>query len=507
MTSSNANSRLWLALRLYKLPLEALDIQQSELQTIGVTDMQCIIYANEPAIAAGVHFGMDATTARLLSQCEIYARKPEQEKQVLDDLSEKLYQFTPYLEIYQCQYLPHSGLLLELSSCLQLFSGLQSLTARIFNFLQSTPYSFKYGLAHTAKAAWLLSFQDHPILGSETQAIFYERLKKLPIQLLHDFPTVVDALEKTGFSVLEDIIRQINVQNISSIKTRFGSDFAEAISDIFSFGKNLQQQSLFIKPLPTYNPLEFYSENIQFDYPITQNDQLYYPIEILLQKLSDYLRKRQLETQHIEWLLSDIYHNKFTLPVQSDSPESHWQLFYDLTLIKLDNRELPFEVDSLTLSCHNTHALQNRNQLLSFDSSQKSRNTMLSLAITLAKLKARLGEASVYKLSYQDAFLPEASNLKIEPHETPKQNLPHIHQKALRPAWLLASPALIENRKHGLYWKGKLHLLAGPERIKAEWWKKPVARDYFIAQRHDHVRLWIFFDLHNKTWHVHGIFA
>lgn len=503
----NQDSRLWLALRFSKLPLEALALDVPAEQAIVVTEIKRVIYANEPARAAGVTCVMDATTAQLLSNCALHIRNPEKEAQALSLLSTQLYQFTPYLETYKCEHLPHCGLLLEISSCLKLFSGVQSLTAKIFNYLQTTPYSFAYGLAHTAKAAWLLSFNHADITGNETKTLFCERLKTLPIQLLHDFPNAVDALEKTGFKTLGDIVQQIDAQKMSSIKKRLGAGFAETIRDIFAIEQNLQQSSLFVKPLPVYKPLEFFSESIQFDYPITQNDQLYYPVENLLQNLSHYLRHRQLECQHIEWILSDIYRNTFLVHVHSDSAESHWQLLYDLTLIQLNNRELPFEVDSLRLICRHTNPIQNRNQLLPFDHHRKSHSAARNFSITIAKLKARLGEYAIYKLSYCDALLPEDTNRKIPLHESSNQHLPDIHKKALRPAWLLPTPALIEERKQGLYWRGKLTLLIGPERIRTNWWEKPVARDYFVAQRHDYVRLWIFLDLHQKTWHVHGIFS
>ena len=311
----------------------------------------------------------------------------------------------------------------------------------------------------------------------------------------------------SGFKTLGDISRQIAAQKITGIKKRLGTQFADYICAIFDIEQNFQQNSLFDKPLTTYQPIEFFSEHIQFDYPISLSEQLHYPIEHLLQNLSEYLRKRQLQCQRIEWMLADIYRNKFLLVVNSDTPESHWELLYDLTLIQLDSRELPFEVDSLTLTCHHASAAQNRSQLLSFDQSRATRGGARSFIITMAKLKARLGDAAISKLSYRDAFLPETTNATIAINEKSNQQLPDLHKKALRPAWLLPAPMLIEKRKQGLYWRGRLTLLTGPERIRATWWETPTARDYFVAQRHDHVRLWVFLDLHKKHWYVHGIFG
>jgi len=523
-------SRLWLALRFYRLPLDVLALNVSALdvleldvsgvdasaeKAIVITEKQRVIFLNQSAHAAGVRYGVDVTTAQLLSNCETHTRDKQKEVAALNELSAQLYQFTPHIETYYCQHLPHAGLLLEISSCLKLFSGVRALLAQIITYLQTTPYRCEYGFAHTAKGAWLLSFQpielsDNTvgnITGNETKEFFCERLKNLPIHLLHDFPTVIDALKKTGFKTLGDITRQIDVQKISAIKKRFGLQFTQTICDIFAIEQDLQQGSLFAKPLTTYKPVEFFSENIQFDYPISLSDQLHYPIENLLQNLSQYLRKRQLACQHIEWTFSDIYHNQFLLSVHCDSAESHWQLLYDLTLIQLDNRELPFAVDSLTLTCRDASLVQNQSHTLAFDHSRKSRAGARSFAITMAKLKARLGDAAIFKLSYRDALLPETSHATLSLNQTCNQHLPDIHKKALRPTWLLPAPVNIEQRKQGLYWQGPLTLLAGPERIRGTWWETPTARDYFVAQRHDNVRLWVFLDLHKKTWHVHGIFG
>ncbi|RZA09542.1 MAG: DNA polymerase Y family protein [Moraxellaceae bacterium] len=512
-TSHYPESRIWLALRFSNLPLQVLESEaptmhgDSAVKAIVVTEKKHVIYVNETARVAGVHYGCDVTTAQLLINCESRERKIEKEMQALTHLSSQLYQFTPYIQTYHCEYFPHSGLLLEISTCLKLFGGIRELTNKIFNFLKTTAYTFEYALAYTAKGAWLLSFDPCEITGKETKTLIDSRLQKLSIQLLHDFPSVVDALKKTGFKSLGDIARQIDAQNITSIKKRFGAAFSEYLCELFGIEQNFQQASMFEKPLTVYKPIEFFSENIQFDYPIAQSDQLHYPIEYLLQNLSCYLRKRQQECQKIEWVMADIYHNQFVLPVTSDSAESHWELFYDLTLIQLDSRELPFEVDSLTLTCRTANVAQNRSQFLSFDNSRKSRVGARNFTITIAKLKARLGDAAIFKLSYCDALFPEASNAFIPVNEICTQKLPDIHKKALRPAWLLPEPILITQRKQGLYWRGRLTLIVGPERIRSSWWGQAIARDYFMAQRHDYVRLWVFLDLRQKQWYVHGIFG
>src|SRR5690606_20562658 len=127
----------------------------------------------------------------------------------------------------------------------------------------------------------------------------------------------------------------------------------------------------------------------------------------LLSSLGNYLRKRQQQCHTIEWHLADIYRRKAHMTVSSDLPQSQWQLLYDLTLIQFENKALPFEVDSITLLCEYTLPVQSRNQILDLDQSRRRKTSSSDFAVTIAKLKARLGDAAVYKLSYHDSRVPE----------------------------------------------------------------------------------------------------
>lgn len=505
MRATSRPDRLWLALRLPDLPAHALAIEPTDDLVLSIVEKRSVVWASSAASAKGVVQGMDTSTAQLLSGCINQEREPVFEQRLLAGLSAELYTFTPYIETYISVHVPQSGLLLEISTCLMLFGGVQQFVTKILHFFAAKKLPVSVGLAHSAKAAWLLSFGDYNIQGDETKSVFIERLQQLPIQLLHDYPTQIAALEKTGFIILADIARQIEVQSISSIKKRFGQEFAQALCEIFGIDQDFQQSSLFEKPVVMYKPQEFFNAQIQFEYPIHQIDQLQAPVEHLLQQLADFLRKRQWETHQIEWTLADIYHSKDVMPVYADTAQSHWQLFFDLTLIQLENRDLPFEVDTLALSCRNTQPIQAQSQLLAFDSHRKHNGH--AFTTTAAKLKARLGDACIYKLSYRDSYIPEDSNQRIALNQPSNQQLPDRHLASLRPSWLFKSPVEIEMRQQGLYWRGHLTLLSGPERLQGNWWNIPSARDYFLAQRNDYVRLWVFRDLHKKQWYVQGIYG
>lgn len=496
-------SRLWLALRLPDLPLVSFPVHPEE-QAVCVLEKQRVIYANTPALDAGVDIGMDATTAHLLSDCITYQRDIQREQEYLDQLAAHLYAFTPYVHIRRSTIVPDSGLLLEISRCLNLFGGLKNLRVRIASAMTDTPTL--YGLAHTEEGAWLLSYDNSPISGDENPADFIARLNHMPIDKLFEWPDAVETLKRTGFNTLTDISRQIETQSISGIKKRLGHDFAEFIVRLFGIEKNFQQTALFEKPVQTYQPKEFFFDTVQFDYPITQIEQLHIPLEKMLQQLADFLRKRKLACQEVKWRMFDIYQNSHHLSVHCAAPQNTWKLLYDLTLIQLESQTLPFAVDAIELTCHHLQKSQEVNQTLNFSGKQNKNRGSHDLALLESKLKARLGEQAIFKISYKDSHIPEQTYAKLSAFAHTNQQLPPAHSNTARPTWLFETPFAVK-RQQNLFWRGALELLAGPERIESQWWSNAKARDYYIARRDDGLRIWVYQDLSSGDWFVQGVFA
>lgn len=495
--------RLWLALRLVDLPLMSFPAHPDE-QAVCVLEKRRVIFANAAARAAGVHIGMDSTTAQLLSNCITYPRDIAQEQSYLDQLAEYLYAFTPYIQIFRSETVPDSGLLLELSRCLKLFNGLKNLCNKLFSTVSDIHIA--HGLAHTEEGAWLLSYERYDITGIEERSAFIERLNRVPIERLYEWPDAVEALKRTGFHYLSDISRQIETQSISGIKKRFGHDFSEFMTRTFAIEQSFQQKALFLKPIQTYQQKEFFFDTLQFDYPVTQVDQLRIPCEQRLQKLSEFLCKRKLACQRIEWHFFDIYQNPHSIKIDASIPQNAWKLFYDLTFIQLESKQLPFAVDAIELICDQLQQRQEQNQNLDFSGNPRKSRGNDDLAILEGKLKARLGENAVFKVSYKDNHIPESTYEKISAFATTNQQLPATHQFSPRPAWLFEAPLPIKKQRT-LFWRGALELLAGPERIEGQWWANITARDYYVARREDGLRVWVYRNLSSSDWFVQGVFA
>jgi protein ImuB len=61
------------------------------------------------------------------------------------------------------------------------------------------------------------------------------------------------------------------------------------------------------------------------------------------------------------------------------------------------------------------------------------------------------------------------------------------------------------------HWQGHLHRVAhhwGPERIETGWWRgASVRRDYYRVQTEGGLRFWLFRNLPDNRWHLHGTFS
>ncbi len=534
---SQVSGQRWLALRLTQLPLDALGLGQQPERLLLVCDSrQRLVAASAAALAQGVQIGQNLAQAQQLlgGLGEVLAQDPVRETEALAQLTQGLYQFSPYVELYsppgfkpagnkpdKKQTAP-PGLLLEVSRCLLLFGGLGKLSQLVLAYLDGEGYQVEIGLGSSAPGAWLLSFAPafmsspqamsapQAISGEETSEQLQARLLPLPLSLIEGFPRQLEQLRQSGFYSLGDLARQVRGQSLGGLTKRFGRALSDYLLELF--GAHLGSDSqpllpgLFTRPLRQYQPSVSFSESLQLEFPVSQIDQLHQPMEWLLQRLSQFLQRHQWQCQAICWQLEDIYHQRETRLVRADQPQQQWQLLWQLSCIQLEAQPLAFEVDSLSLSCDQFQPLAGASGELDFDG-RGSRQGQRELALTLAKLRARLGEAAIFKLSYSDSHSPEQSNQRLAPSEPARQNLPLCQQQALRPQWLLEQPLAIELRPRGLYWQGYLELLAGPERIEGFWWQEPWARDYFMARREDQLRLWIYQDLRHNLWYLQGIFA
>lgn len=473
---------LWLCLRFGQLPLQCLN--RSEDQPVVVLSKQRVLRANDCATSLGIREGMGTATVRALADSGAVAlleRDTEAEQRCLQQLCCWAYSITPTLYPFR-----DDCLLLEIGGCLTLFKGLDALLEKVTTGIRSRGYRVFYGLASTAKAAWLLSYTDADS-AMDTRQELRTRLAPLPLQLLDTFSRTVDSLRRAGLHTLGDILSL----PIAALGRRCGEDFTRFLQQLLGDREDLH---------PDYRPPEEFCDNYWFGYEVKANAELMPAIQLLLQSLCQFLRNTQLQTGEIEWQLIGIDGKLSPIIVRSTTSHSYWESWYHLTCICIDQLQLAGSVEGIALLCHTLRA----GELESIDlfSPHNQREPLGSL---LDRLRNRLGLQAIEKVGCRDEHLPEfALHVSSEkPGDEPRTSGHCAH----RPFWLMPRPQPLKQHGDRLYWNGALNLVYGPERIEDNWWRDAVSRDYYIAEDSSGQHYWIFSDRLTRCWFIHGVFA
>ncbi len=504
--------QLWLALRFPTLALNVLP-HNAALPTV-VLDKKRVCVRNELAIDLGIRHHMPAATAQAMSEkLVMLERNVEAEQKMLDALCDECYSVTPYIESSltpAASTLLEYGIFLEISRCINLFKSLDNIEYSISCILERYQLTAIQSYGHTAQAAWLIGFlpaeQRYSPHDNINGPAALEALKRVPLNFLLDFQKEVSTLKKMGFVYLGDLFDKKN-NALGPIKKRFSIGFFDYIEKTFAVDAFSCQASLFQEKPRCYQQKNIFIDYLQCEYPIGNIDWLAQPMKQLLERLTQFLSQHQLQTQEIQWLFFDIEQNKKTLDVQFERLHKRWHFVLELSLIKLESQGLPFEVDIVELRCDKLTAVNFEYKTLIQQPESTPKQYQQNLELILAKLGARLGEKSLYKLSCRDSHVPEYAVEKISATQNANTEISASHRYAPRPNWLFDNPIVIELRHEALYWRGYLNLINGPERMESEWWNDEVARDYYVALRDDGVRVWVFYDLKDEKWFVHGVFG
>jgi protein ImuB len=160
------------------------------------------------------------------------------------------------------------------------------------------------------------------------------------------------------------------------------------------------------------------------------------------------------------------------------------------------------------------------------------------LAQLIDRLATRLGPRRIRRAAPADTHIPERAAIGVAPAtlKIPPWQVPPATEPALRPLHLLDPPqpiaATLSEVPDGpprlFTWRGRAHEVAaweGPERIAAEWWRRPGpppegpppraqrTRDYYRVEDKEGRRYWLFrhglyeAETDAPDWYLHGLFA
>jgi protein ImuB len=437
---------------------------------------QIIHSASQPAREMGVETGMALTAAyALCPELQTERRDHAAEEACLTDLADGAIQYSSMVS------LEPQALLLEIGASLKLFGGLQALWARVEGDLRQKPYSVEIAVAPTPQAALLLARCGMQACITERGAL-RAVLGKLPLAVLPVTEKQAALFGKMGLRKLRDLWR---LPREGLIK-RLGLEFIDYLDRLLG---NKPEIRLPHKTAPSFSaawPFPQETENMIF---------ILHGIEQLLPRLVNFMRLRELALNRLQVI---FYHpDKETSRLELGTRQLCRDEAHLSTLIRerLNQEKLSAPVLELALHAAEFHPAVINNQALFAPGDEQDTDWQQ----ILDQLQTRLGEKAVCHLQLPDEHRPEyAWAYGPTHHAEPKSNGP-LNK---RPLWLLPQPQRLGSTLKGV------KLTSERERIEGGWWDGfDIRRDYYRARDDNGRRLWLFRNLRDGEWYLHGLFG
>ncbi|HLQ13986.1 MAG TPA: DNA polymerase Y family protein [Steroidobacteraceae bacterium] len=374
-----------------------------------------------------------------------------------------------------------SALWIEIGASSQLFGGHAALRERIAADLASLGYTHRLGAAPTPGGASLLARAGLATVAT-TRTQLRQLLAPLPLTLLALPEEPLAALQDAGLQCIGELL----VLGAAAIAQRFGP------------GASLYLQRLcgeVREPLRMVRAPQRFTSRCEFADPVTDTTALLFPLQRLLAGLQGFLRSRDRAVQRYTLCLEHHRRAATRLEIGLARPGRDAAQLLALARERLAASTLGAAVHGLGLEAHELlQPLVLQNDLFS-----RAAQHSEQLQQVIDRLAARLGESAVQTLRGAADHRPERAWRMSAASVTASAAAPVGPAVPVRPCWLLPQPLHIDRPQE---------LFAGPERIESGWWDgADVARDYYLARGADGAQLWVFHDLRNGAWCVHGLWA
>ncbi|HBC58431.1 MAG TPA: hypothetical protein DCZ03_14830 [Gammaproteobacteria bacterium] len=466
--SQTETAWLWLAVYFPTLSLDAIQAPRAVPYAVVEAERASpIIYAvSAAAQAQGIAANMPLTAAQTYCPQLKYAqRDPQAETDLLKQHAESALEFSSWVS------LAHShSLLLEVRGSLKLFEDFNTLIDELINKFNT---EVTWALSPSPSASVLLA-QHAPSTLIETPAALRSVLGSLSVKYLPFKDKTLKRILTLGAHQLRDLWRLPT----DSFSRRIGMEESQYLKQLI--GQDNQIPSHFFKPPKFFSKQSLWQE-------VYQHQHFLPLIEQLIQQLCQFLHKRDAACDTIQ---IHLYHsNTLFTPMHVHSAQASRESGYFMHLIQLKLERLPINhsINGASVKCDQIYPYLAENEDL-FHTKQSLHQEWSLLE---EQLKARLGEDCLKQLYAPAEHRPEKA---FSFHSVKSEAAPH-----LRPLWLLPKPIACDKPQG---------LTDYPERIEAGWWdEQPIRRDYYRLVTAQGQRLWVFHDLTQQRWYIHGLFG
>lgn len=509
-----------------------------------------VVVCSKLAQQLGVFSGMSLAEAQallhptLLVEHKIPLNQPtayepadhELDRERLHKLAHSCQRFTPHYGVDDSPS-PES-LLLDLTGCTHLFGGETAMAVAIVEDFRERDFQVRVGLAPTWGAAWAAArYLGNPsesyqvILTSQLTA----KLSPLPIEALRLPPTTITMLHELGIRTLG----QVRSLPRSTLPARFGPLLLKRLNQAWGDEQEILSTETYHEPLVATWVGEF---------PLLDQQCLKVVCGALLDQLLERLRPRREGVRTLRCGLRDTKGCLEELIVGFAAATDHRKHLFDIFCLNCERLSLSPEIIWVQLEILQAEvmAIHQRNlfgQVLNEDHHK-------NVSILLDRLSSRLGAEAVVRPVIQPEAQPEfaviyeaCTQVSVDavspapgssPTKTGKkggeQKRPRTSLQAApdsppywklwtlgRPTRLLVRPQLIEVSHAGpegapfSFWWSRCEQRVirswGPERIETGWWRESsIRRDYFRVEVHTGHHYWLFHDLRDFKWFLHGMF-
>ncbi|KWR90518.1 Y-family DNA polymerase [Cupriavidus sp. IDO] len=519
----------WIAVHLPRLSLDALQPSWPESAPsapvapgtlhhalpVAVMERERVVLANGPAMSLGVRYGMRRGGVQALSaEVAQLERDPAAEAALMTAVALTLLHFTPNVTLDED---PESAtVMLDVTASLRLFGGHRALCRAVRARVRQLGTFAQVGCGATAHgAAWLarqpMRRTRRGIVRPARRAVRTARmgrlLDRLPVEALHMLadPAWLDGI---GCRTLGEVRRLPR----AGLTRRLGPALLERLDQ--AYGDAPVRFAWFAAP-PAF------VQRMELPGRIESAEGVLVGAQRLLLALAGWLAVQQagvtrcvLVLEHERYRLgADIAGTPVTIGLAQPSRDpAHLSRLLREKLGKL-NFHAP--VTGLALRVEAMEAYLPQSDALF----PEPGGTPAELGRLLDTLMARLGRDNVLQPQPLADHRPERANRWCPVDDAAGGKLAGASMPPLpeRPLWLLDKPLPLPVQRHRPSHGGPLALLTRPERIEAGWWDGALAtRDYFIAERADGLRCWIYRERPGHAgqddggeyrWFLHGLFA
>ncbi len=473
------------------------------------------------AAAQGIRVGMPIAEAKSLLR-ELVIERYEQlaDSVALRKLAEMCDRFSPCVALEEGE--EPASLLLDISNLAHLLGSDVRLAKRVDKFFTSRKYYVQITVADTIALAWAVAhflptleppLQSPAIMPSGQLASANEFrpsiLDQLPVESLRIAHDTADLLHRLGI----ETVGQLSALPRESLSSRFGEQLLLRLDQLTGAAPEV---------LVSYRGLAALEAGCALEQPTTDRTALLHVLSQLVEQLAGHLSARDQGAVLLVCKLGYAKGKPVLVRIGLVEPSASARQFMELIGLHFETVVLTDEVVRVEIHAAVVGGLSERQHELFVDQWPSAPH---QLAVLINRLSSRLGDAQVVRPQLRPSPLPErafrylpANSEPTSPSRKKPASDSDPSSVAPRPLLLYPDPRRVEvmsvapdgipqviqldSRRERIvqHW--------GPERIETLWWRGPsVRRDYYRIATESGEHWWIFRQLTDGQWFLHGIFA